>query len=551
MRGALQARLAAVPLLVALGCGASCPGPKPTGTASPAEPTTTITLFYLGGLSGWYEPCGCEPGQLGGLDRMLGVRAAAAKGAAASALVTAGTTLAFKGEKGKRAKNRADMLADLLALGGLAGAAPGPADLAAGASGDGPTKPLPWLAANVEGVAGARDHAVVDLAGVRVGLVGVAGAPDEGAPPLPPGVRIGEPVAAARTAVAAARAEGALAVVLLLDGERRDAYTLASKVPGIDFVIVGRSERAVPFAEASGGTWIVEAGHQGEHLGVLELHVPARWAAGAVFASGDDAAQAAADLEKVRAQIADIEARLAAAGTAGASGDLGPLLARKRDEEKALVARAAATAAPPAPFFRHRAEPVKADLPGDPAARARIEEYTLALAALDYDEEKPPPPPEKGKPSYIGAEKCKSCHEEEYAVWEKTPHARAMETLVEKHRDKVGECVSCHVTGFRKPSGATLHDLGALGAVQCEVCHGPGSLHEEAGGYAKIPTLTPTASFCTASCHHPPHDSRFDFHKRLADGVLGTGHGDDLLKAIHTGAASAAPAPAPAPPAPR
>src|SRR5262249_43341452 len=130
--------------------------------------------------------------------------------------------------------------------------------------------------------------------------------------------------------------------------------------------------------------------------------------------------------------------------------DLAPLLARKRDEEKALAARAAAKAAPPLPYWRHRAEPVKADLPGAPAARARIEAYALALAALDYDEEKPPSAPDKGKAGYIGAEKCKDCHEEEYAVWKETPHARAWKSLVDKKRDKVAECVDCHVAGFRK-----------------------------------------------------------------------------------------------------
>jgi hypothetical protein len=451
--------------------------------------------------------------------------------------VAAGDHVAYKGEKDARAKIRADLIADLMRRGSVAAVGAGAADLALVARGSGPAAPLPWLAANVEGAPGAKGHAVVEAGGVKLGFVGLVAPPDAGAA-LPAPLKMGDAAAAARKEVDAARAEGARLVMALYDGERADAYKLAAAVPGLDFIVVGRSERPAPFADAVEGTAarLLEAGQQGEHLGVLELHLPLPDGGTAgPLADGDDGARAAADLEKVRAQIVEIEARLKAAGSAGpVSGDLGPLLARKHGEEKALAARVAAGATPPAgPYFKLRVERVHDKLVGLPAARARIEEYALALAALDFAEEKPPPAPDPGKASYIGAEKCKSCHEEEYAVWAKTPHHGALDTLVEKKRDKVAECVDCHVAGFRKAGGSSLHDLKGLGGVQCENCHGPGSLHEDSGGYGPgtIKKSTPAAE-CTSWCHHPPHDTTFDYKKMLKAGVLGPGHGDELLKTL-------------------
>lgn len=67
---------------------------------------------------------------------------------------------------------------------------------------------------------------------------------------------------------------------------------------------------------------------------------------------------------------------------------------------------------------------------------------------------------------YVGAERCRSCHEPAYAVWSKSPHARALEALPEKDRNDP-RCLTCHtmVVDDRSP---------ALVGIQCETCHGPG-----------------------------------------------------------------------------
>lgn len=56
-------------------------------------------------------------------------------------------------------------------------------------------------------------------------------------------------------------------------------------------------------------------------------------------------------------------------------------------------------------------------------------------------------------PQYVGADTCKTCHEEIYAGFEKTPHWKT-----------------------------TLHKKGGSEERGCEACHGPGAKHVEGGG---------------------------------------------------------------------
>jgi hypothetical protein len=84
---------------------------------------------------------------------------------------------------------------------------------------------------------------------------------------------------------------------------------------------------------------------------------------------------------------------------------------------------------------------------------------------------------------YVGSETCKKCHEEQYAIWEASPHPHAYETLVHKAkrptlRQYDGECVACHVVGFGNESGfMDEQHTPLLEGVGCESCHGPASLH--------------------------------------------------------------------------
>lgn len=87
---------------------------------------------------------------------------------------------------------------------------------------------------------------------------------------------------------------------------------------------------------------------------------------------------------------------------------------------------------------------------------------------------------------FVGSEKCGECHTKAYAVWEKTPHAHATQSIVELDppRQFDPECVSCHVTGWEpqrfsplKGGFLSLDKTPHLLGNGCENCHGPGSKH--------------------------------------------------------------------------
>lgn len=82
---------------------------------------------------------------------------------------------------------------------------------------------------------------------------------------------------------------------------------------------------------------------------------------------------------------------------------------------------------------------------------------------------------------YIGAAKCKICHNkpptgEQYNKWAAGPHAKAMAAL--KGADaKNPKCLKCHCTAF----GLALSDTQTITVaegVSCESCHGAGSAYK-------------------------------------------------------------------------
>ena len=67
---------------------------------------------------------------------------------------------------------------------------------------------------------------------------------------------------------------------------------------------------------------------------------------------------------------------------------------------------------------------------------------------------------------YVGAERCRSCHEQAYTTWSTSPHARALDVLPEKDRSDP-RCLTCHTM--------VVDDRSAgLTGIQCESCHGLG-----------------------------------------------------------------------------
>jgi hypothetical protein len=112
---------------------------------------------------------------------------------------------------------------------------------------------------------------------------------------------------------------------------------------------------------------------------------------------------------------------------------------------------------------------------------------------------------------YVGAERCKTCHAAEFAAWEASPHARALQTLSPTEQ-KNPRCLACHTM---VPEDVQV----ALTGVQCESCHGPGR-HYSPSWVMRDPELSRQlrliarvdATAC-ARCHNDavPTVGSFDF----------------------------------------
>ena len=141
---------------------------------------------------------------------------------------------------------------------------------------------------------------------------------------------------------------------------------------------------------------------------------------------------------------------------------------------------------------------------------------------------------------FVGTEKCGECHLKALAVWEKTPHSHATDSIVRpttgrgdipRHYDP--ECISCHATGWEPqkffPFTSGYLDLEKTAHLKhngCENCHGPGSAHvaaeEGEGGdeqrmmlreSMKLPLAGDRAKLKCLECHDLDNDPHFKFEE--------------------------------------
>jgi nitrate/TMAO reductase-like tetraheme cytochrome c subunit len=79
---------------------------------------------------------------------------------------------------------------------------------------------------------------------------------------------------------------------------------------------------------------------------------------------------------------------------------------------------------------------------------------------------------------FVGAEKCKGCHPQQYKDFESRKFTKAWAVLQMRGKTKDPECLKCHVTGFGKTGGfVSDEETPQLRYKQCEACHGAGSVH--------------------------------------------------------------------------
>ena len=83
-------------------------------------------------------------------------------------------------------------------------------------------------------------------------------------------------------------------------------------------------------------------------------------------------------------------------------------------------------------------------------------------------------------PEYVSYKKCKTCHKDIYESWETTTHYTNFQAVLDSTGLSDTTCFSCHATGYGEPGGfIDTTETPDLIGVQCESCHGPGSLYKK------------------------------------------------------------------------
>jgi hypothetical protein len=517
---------------------ASCSGSTGNGRAVEPPARQRLTLFFTTELKGQLEPCGCTSDPLGDMARWAALIGEARRRGEAVLYMDGGSTLFEQSTLTASRAGQERLTADLMAS-ALTALAPtaigfGPTDLADGAKG---TR-LPRMAANLD----AHDVAiapsrVVDAGGVKVGVFGVVSPRALGGL----GVAAGDPVASAKQQIAALRQDGARIVVGLLHMPRTEARDLVRDAPGIDFALVGADApdptaggRKVAIApDKVGATWLIEPASKGQVVSRVDI----------ALGAGDGMADAlgAARIAPLEAEV-DALAKDVAGWKAAADADPA-FVAQKQAELDAARAKVAALKQkpiqPPATgsYFTLAQIEIKKALACDAGlvAQKRALDRAIGEANLAAAKGVKPPVPAKGAAGYVGSGECEMCHASQVELWSKTKHAQAWETLEAVGKQLDLDCVGCHLTGWDKPGGSNLAFNEALRDVQCEACHGPGSLHVESNGQRRETlTRSPPAELCSGSCHTPEHSDTFAFDAYLRD-VVGEGHGAARRAALGDG----------------
>ena len=122
--------------------------------------------------------------------------------------------------------------------------------------------------------------------------------------------------------------------------------------------------------------------------------------------------------------------------------------------------------------------PLGEKLAANPNVVQLIKDYQgmLALEGARIAPERKPHP----RGLFTGSARCAECHAKAYQVYEKSMHAKALDTLKDLNSHKDPECLPCHTVGYYFEGGfRSAAETPEFGGVGCECCHGPGARHVE------------------------------------------------------------------------
>ena len=524
----MACRLGLLALLLTAACSSKSEV-KTNGGSSSNHPVAkpTFTLFALAEIRGQIGPCGCTSDPLGDLSRTAKL-VAEARAAGPTLVVDAGSLLYSKSPVPPHLDTQEELKADLLAKTyqndlHVAGLGLGPADLAKGLD----KLRIPRQAVNVVGAA-TEPPKVIDVGGAKVGIFGVV------APDVVPNA--GDPTAAGKSAVADLRKQGAQVIVGLVQAStKKDAAKIVRDIGGIDLAVAGlginapEPEKIEIEPQQIGDSWLVVPANRGQIVSRIDVTLRDGGPLHDAIGSG----AAAAKIESLEKRIAALDEDLK---KFAGDRDADPVFVKqKEDERKQLVEQKTKLEHQPllvpakGGYFTLQqlrinktlacSEPVQSAVTAFYAAAG--EANTKAAANV------PVPPPPKGQAAYVGTAACEDCHDEQVKFWQKTRHAGAWKTLVDRGQQFDFDCISCHVTGFGQKGGSNLAHNENLRDVQCETCHGPGSIHVAKGGEEKpfAVALAPPRNLCFEQCHTKEHSDTFQWEAYMRD-IIGPGHGE-------------------------
>jgi hypothetical protein len=190
--------------------------------------------------------------------------------------------------------------------------------------------------------------------------------------------------------------------------------------------------------------------------------------------------------------------------------------------------------------LRYQRVPLDSSYQDSPEMLKLLADYQEELRRIGLEGAGATEQPHPSGNKFVGTAKCGECHAKALAVWEKTPHAHATDSIVTppnsrghiaRHYDP--ECLSCHVTGWEPqkffPFTSGYLDLEKTAHLKhngCENCHGPGSAHvaaEEGEGdeemklmrreSMRLPLAGDKAKLKCLECHDLDNDPHFKFEE--------------------------------------
>lgn len=534
---ALPLATAALVLLGACSSGSGSSS-KPTSEEPKPQQKPGLTVFFSAELKGTIEPCGCTSDPLGDMARTSQI-IADAKAQGPVIVFDGGSTLYTEVKLSDKILAQEQLKSNLIVQTyrdyiNVAAMGLGPYDLGEGAAKVRPARHAVNLAADT-GIALAAPK-VIEAGGMKVGVFGVVSP----SAMKSVGVAASEPAPLAKNAIAHLKSKGAEVIVALAHMTQDEARDLAKASPGMDFVLISQNlpepdeVRNEPMQV--GDTWLFRPANRGQVLSRLRL---TRRGDGP-FADAVGEVRASIEIDSLAASITALESDLKKwesdtsadpAFVAGKKKELQELAARRKALQESGVQ-------PPAEgsYFTLAQIKINKKLACQAEVVAAKQAYdkkagdaNVAAAVAEA------PPAAKGQATYVGMEECEMCHKEAVEFWKGTKHALAWKTLELSNKQFNFDCIGCHATGFEKPGGSSMGFNEGLRDVQCEQCHGPGSLHVDAEGAAKLTTIErlPKEDVCM-QCHTPEHSDTFDLQPYLRD-ITGPGHAPDLRASLGAG----------------